>query len=260
MLELGWLLRGRTWMKMEFKMRFRYSLMIILFLLSVCFVTQCHRQFTGPDEKTGTMTDIDGNVYRTVKIGSQVWMAENLKVAHYRNGDAIPEVTDSLIWQILTIGACCAYDNSAENVPVYGYLYNWYAINDNRDIAPEGWHVPSDEEWKELEIYLGMSQSEADESGERGTEEGGKLKATGTAYWLYPNIGASDLYGFSALPGGDREHTGRFYGKFSRAMFWSVTESGTYYAVARGLRFHSSGIGRGDMNKISGLSIRLIRD
>lgn len=97
--------------------------------------------------ETGKVTDIDGNTYKTVKIGNQWWIAENLKVTHYRNGDAIPEVTDNEQWKNLNSGAYCAYDNNESNAAVYGYLYNWYAMNDSRNIAPEGWYVPSDEEW-----------------------------------------------------------------------------------------------------------------
>ncbi|MCK4448089.1 MAG: fibrobacter succinogenes major paralogous domain-containing protein, partial [Candidatus Marinimicrobia bacterium] len=133
--------------------------------------------------ETGTVTDIDGNTYQTVKIGDQWWMAENLKVTHYRNGDPIPNVTDNTDWSNLTTGAYCNYDNNASYVTTYGRLYNWYTVNDSRYIAPSGWHVPTDEELKELEMYLGMSQSQADYTGYRGTDEGGKLKETGTTHW-----------------------------------------------------------------------------
>ncbi|MFQ5629021.1 MAG: fibrobacter succinogenes major paralogous domain-containing protein [bacterium] len=107
------------------------------------------------------VTDIDGNSYRAVKIGDQWWMAENLRVTRYRNGDAIPNITDNKAWSQLTTGALCNYDNDPEKAAIYGLLYTWYAVIDSRGIAPEGWHVPSDEEWKQLEISLGMSESEA---------------------------------------------------------------------------------------------------
>lgn len=119
-----------------------------------------------------TVTDIDGNTYKTIQIGNQRWMAENLKVTRYRNGTAIPTVTSNTDWFNLTTGAYCNYDNSTSDAAIYGRLYNWYAVNDSRNIAPTGWHVPSDEEWKTLEKYLGMSQSEADDTGWRGTNEG----------------------------------------------------------------------------------------
>lgn len=158
----------------------------------------------------GTMTDIDGNVYKTIKIGNQWWMAENLNVTHYRNGD---EITSQ--W---------AYNYDENISETYGRLYTWYAIDDSRQIAPEGWHVPSDEEWKILEIYLGMSQAVADDSGPRGTFEGNKLKEEGTAHWqgpmTYINTNES---GFCALPGGAKNIYG-FAGIGYHAYFWTSSK------------------------------------
>ncbi|MCK5521433.1 MAG: fibrobacter succinogenes major paralogous domain-containing protein, partial [Candidatus Marinimicrobia bacterium] len=115
------------------------------------------------------MTDIDGNTYKVVKIANQIWMAENLKVTKYRDGTVIPDVTDAGAWTGLSTGAYCFYNNDANNAETYGALYNWYAVNGNTidtsrifELAPEGWHVPTDAEWKELEMFLGMSQSTAD--------------------------------------------------------------------------------------------------
>jgi len=140
----------------------------------------------------GAVTDIDGNVYKTIIIGNQEWMAENLKVTHYCNGDAIPIVTSKLAWANRLTSAL--YPGGAK-----GNFYNWHAVNDSRNIAPEGWHVPTDEEWKELEMFIGMSQSEADKIDYRGTEEGGRLKGTGTFHWDPPNKGATNLYGFNSI-------------------------------------------------------------
>jgi uncharacterized protein (TIGR02145 family) len=234
--------------KLELKMRFHCAVMIILFFLQACLFTHCHRQFTEPNDKTGIMTDIDGNVYETVKIGTQVWMAENLKVTHYRNGDAIPDVTDSLIWQILTIGACCVYDNSEENVPVYGYLYNWYTVSDSRNITPAGWHVPTDAEWETLVDYLGGTSS-----------AGGKLKETGEDHWNSPNTGAVNEGGFTALPGGFRSVDGDFYSMGNYAYFWSLSESDDY-AWCLALCCDYSRIQRAGYSKLGGFSVRLVRD
>lgn len=221
----------------------------------------------GNDEcSTITVTDIDGNVYQTVTIGGQVWMAENLKVTHYRNGDSIPPVRNNSEWASLTTGARCDYDNDTDNVPTYGRLYNWYAVNDSRGIAPEDWHVPSDDDWKQLEMYLGMSQSEADDTGYRGTDEGGKLKSTGTieggdGLWCSPNTGATNSSGFSALPGGYRfYYFGYFYLLGNYAYFWSSTEYGSYPAWRRVLTCYSSGVGRNDNTKRNGFSVRCVRD
>jgi len=209
--------------------------------------------------ETGTVTDIDGNVYQTVKIGNQWWMSENLKVTHYRNGDAIPNVTDATEWSNLITGAYCNYGNDVNNATTYGRLYNWYAVNDSRNIAPEGWHVSSDAEWKTLEMYLGMSQSEADDIGWRGTDEGGKLKETGTIHWNSPNTGATNENGFSALPGGFRLN-GTCDGMGFFAYFWSSSEYLSDGAWNRNLHYGSSVISRRSGSKQYGFSVRCVRD
>ncbi len=211
--------------------------------------------------ESGIVTDIDGNIYKTVKIGNQWWMAENLKVTHYQNGDSIPHVTDDIQWRNLTTGAYCNYNNDTTNVAIYGRLYNWDAVNDNRNIAPTGWHVPSDNEWKQLEMQLGMSQSQANATGFRGTDEGGKMKEGGTAHWYSPNTGATNSSGFSALPGGYRSNSGLFYGMGYSAYFLSSTISSDqfwyrylYYdvsCIAR-LRFY--------FDHVFGHSVRCVRD
>lgn len=213
--------------------------------------------------KNRWIIDIGGNVYQTVKIGDQWWMAENLKVTHYRNGDAIPNVTDGTEWTNLTTGAYCEYDNNSENVETYGRLYNWYAVNDSRNIAPEGWHVPSDEEWKQLEMYLGMSQSEADNTGWRGTDQGSQL-AGNADLWSgdLENNTAFGSSGFAALPGGYRSGGSGYGGTQGTyaASFWSATEHGSLSAWSRELCYLYSGVGRGYSDKESGFSVRCVRD
>jgi len=221
------------------------------------------RSFTTerPDS-TGTVTDCDGNEYMTIKIGDQWWMMENLKVTHYRNGDPIPHVTDDSAWAGLSTGASCNYDNDEGNVAIYGRLYNWYAVDDSRNLAPEGWHVPTDEEWKHLEMFLGMSQAEADAFSWRGTDEGGKLKETGTTHWISPNEGATNESGFSALPGGYRYNRGRFGSIGIGAFFWSSTEFDSKGAWLRNLRYDSPQIDRAGNGsyKYYGFSVRCVRD
>jgi len=208
----------------------------------------------------GTVTDIDGNTYQTIKIGDQWWMAENLKVTHYRNSESIPNVTDNTEWTNLSTGAYCNYDNNTSNVTTYGRLYNWYAVDDSRDIAPAGWHVPTDEEWKQLEMYLGMSQEDADKTAWRGTDEGGKLKETGTEHWLDPNTGATNVSGFSALPGGYRSHYGTFLLIGQGADYWSATQGSSQDAWFRSLDYSNSDIRREDISKPYGFSVRCVRD
>jgi uncharacterized protein (TIGR02145 family) len=212
------------------------------------------------DAEENTVTDIDGNVYETVTIGNQVWMAENLKVTHYCNGDALPNVTVDATWQGLTIGAYCEYNNDINNVATYGRLYNGYAVADSRNIAPTGWHVPSDAEWKQLEMYLGMSQSEADDLAVRGTTEGGKMKEAGTTHWLNPNAGATNESGFSALPGGGRIYYGRYYNIAGYAVFWTSTANAGNFAWYRLLSYSHSGVYRHDDGKRAGNSVRCVKD
>lgn len=210
------------------------------------------------DETKGTVADIDGNIYQTIKIGNQWWITENLSVTHYRNGDEIPNVQNDSSWINLTTGAYCAYDNDDSNIAIYGLLYNWYAVKDTRNIAPEGWHVPTDQELKELEMYLGMSQSEADDKGWRGTDEGSKLKAT--SGWNNDGNG-TNISGFSALPGGYRYgYNGAFSNIGGNGFWWSATQSGSLYAWQRELSYGTSEVTRSSSIRRSGFSVRCVRD
>ncbi len=208
-----------------------------------------------------TLTDIDGNVYKTIKIGNQIWMAENLKVTHYRNGDAIPNLPDNSSWADLSTGAYCAYNNSNDSVATYGLLYNWHAIDDRRNIAPAGWHVPTDEEWKQLEKYLGMSSSDANDLSWRGSDEGdgGKMKERGTTHWKSPNKGATNTSGFTALPGGYR-YDGTFIGIGYCGSWWSATTSNSIDAWTRYLDCDYSGVSRNSSIKQRSFSVRLVKD
>ncbi len=210
-----------------------------------------------------TITDFDGNVYNTLKIGNQVWMAENLMVTHYRNGDRITSGHNAKEWNTLTIGAYCDYADDVNNVHTYGRLYNWYAVADIRNVAPEGWHVPSDEEWLELEKYLGMSSSvlTSPKIGmfERGTNEGEILK-NGKA-WVGQN--GTNLVGFSALPAGRRGSGGAYENIGQGTYFWTSTEDNLPWFEAAEHRWMISSrktIGRAPMVKTFGLSIRCIKD
>jgi len=173
-----------------------------------------------------TVTDFDGNVYNTVTIGTQVWMKENLKVTRYNNGDSIPKVINDTIWENQTAGAYCDFENFAANSVIYGKLYNWFTVNDNRGIAPSGWHIPTDEDWTLLTNALGGESI-----------SGGKLKDTGTVYWISPNMGATNESGFSGLPGGNRYDDGRFGGIRDDANFWSSTAFDINYAKIRSLTY-----------------------
>jgi uncharacterized protein (TIGR02145 family) len=197
----------------------------------------------------GTVTDIDGNIYLTIKIGDQWWMMENLKVTHYRNGEPIPNVTDPGAWGGLTTGAYCEYDNDIANVDAYGRLYNWYAVDDSRNIAPAGWHVPSDAEWQTLIDYLGGSGV-----------AGGKMKEAGTAHWDPPNSGATNESGLTALPDGYRNITGNYSNMGINAMLWSSSEYNVSMAQYRYLIYNAPGVFSAYTDKAYGFSVRCVRD
>jgi uncharacterized protein (TIGR02145 family) len=163
-----------------------------------------------PPPAPTSLSDIDGNVYPVIKIANKHWISKNLDVTHYKNGDSIPQVQDAATWASLTTGAWCYYENQTANGTTYGKLYNWYAMNDPRGIAPEGWHVPTDTDWQSLTDSLGGF-----------AVAGGKLKAT--TLWDLPNWGATNSSGFSALPGGYRYYNGSFGFKGANGHWWSST-------------------------------------
>ena len=211
---------------------------------------------------TGTVTDIDGNVYQTIIIGTQEWMMENLKVTHYRDGTAIPTGHSNSDWSNLSTGAYAVYNDDESNADTYGYLYNWYAVDDSRNIAPEGWHVPTDDEWKTLEMHLGMSQSEADNTGYRGTNEGSKL-AGNADLWNdgdLENNAEFGTSGFTALPGGYRTPNGGYGSTGHYGYFWSSTEGSSSLAWYRRLHYSNSEVYRYYGYKHYGFSVRCLRD
>ena len=214
--------------------------------------------------KMKKVIDVDGNKYKTVKIGHQVWMAENLKVTHYRNDDAIPNVLDKYEWEESSIGAYCNYGNDEKYVSVYGRLYNWDAVHDSRGLAPAGWHIPTDEEWKQLEVYLGgISRQQADGFIHHGTDEGGRLKEIGAEHWRSPNIGATNKSRFSGIPGGYRATNGAFSDFGYLATFWSISSArNNNLAWIRLLSYNNSGVAwRRICNYMhGGFSVRCVRD
>jgi len=183
-----------------------------------------------------------------LSIGTQYWMEKNLEVTTYRNGDVIPEVTDSSAWASLTTGAWCYYHNNPENGASTGKLYNWYAVNDPRGLAPTGWHIPTDAELTILTNYLGE------------TVAGGKMKSVGTTRWKTPNLGATNESGFSGFPGGYRSLSGTFTNIGNLGFWWSTTFSSSTNAWCRTLDFNNSFAIRTNTNKRGGFSIRCIRD
>ena len=212
-----------------------------------------------PCPGTPTVKDIDGNIYNTVQIGTQCWTKENLKVIKYRDGSVISLDTSGgvngngtgQIWSARTTGARTVYGHNNKNLEVYGYLYNWYAVSDNKGLCPRGWHVPSDTEWTTLTNYLG-GESVA----------GGKMKSIGTTNWLSPNTEATNESGFSALPGGNRYFDSRFNNILGGAGFWSATDypNSDYAWILSLINSSVSVMKRGVEEKRHGFSVRCLMD
>ncbi len=185
----------------------------------------------------------------TIQIGTQQWMSKNLDVAFYRNGDPIPQVTDSAAWEGLTTGAWCYYNNDPIQGNKYGKLYNWYAVNDPRGLAPQGWHIPSDAEWTTLETTLGGL-----------SVAGGRMKEPGTVNWKSPNAGADNISGFAGLPGGYRGFYAEYVDVGTHGGWWSSTQSSFSEVWFRIIYSSVGSVGRLTFPKRLGLSVRCLRD
>jgi len=188
--------------------------------------------------------------YQSVNICCNSWMTKNLDIDHYRNGDPIPKVEDDAEWAALTTGAYCYYNNdSTTYAAIYGKLYNWYAVNDPRGLAPEGWHVPTDFEWTTTLDCLGGSGV-----------AGGLMKEIGTTHWNSPNTAATNHSGFTGLPAGRRYSNGTSLYIGDRGYWWSYTETTATSAWYRFLRYDSGFVDKLNGNKRGGFSVRCLRD
>lgn len=239
---------------------------IIYTILSITMLTACKKESsnssTNPTNGTSTaiakygngITDVEGNKYKTVIIGTQEWMGENLKVSKYSDGSAITNGTDDYVWNNNKNGAWCNYDKDISNNLKYGKLYNWNVtsptMNGNKNVCPSGWHVPTNEEWKILTNYLGGDNIAA----------GGKLKEEGVSSWNSPNTDATNSSLFSALPGGGRYSDANFGGIGSKGYWWSSSEystDGAWYLLLN----RSTGVEEVSYEvKKYGLSVRCLKD
>lgn len=227
-------------------------IIVFIFLFSGC------KKENKPEvaKETGTVTDVQGNVYATVKIGDQWWMAENLKVKVYNDSSSITEVasTNDTLWAKQNNGAFCSLDKR------FGLHYNWYAVNNSKKIAPAGWHIPSDQEWKIMELELGMGGEEVDATSWRGTTEAEKLIPEASVGWPASIIYGSNESGFSALPGGCRLFNGTTGEITTSGYWWTSSEKNTSTAWYRNLSSGHKTIFRYYVDKNYGLTVRCVKD
>lgn len=216
-------------------------------------------------EVDNTVKDIDGNIYSTVTIGEQVWMSENLRTTRYSNGDYIGTTSVSTLdissetepkyqW---------AYDGKEKNISSYGRLYTWYAIKDDRNICPTGWHIPSYNEWMTLSDYLtnnsyGFEGNGNDIAKSLAAQSG--WVTVSTAGIAGNDLTSNNTSGFGALPGGYRQSNGTFYSFGMGGYWWSLNETSTMFASNRYIRFGGKSFNRGSNNKAFGFSVRCLRD
>ncbi|MBL0341822.1 MAG: fibrobacter succinogenes major paralogous domain-containing protein [Bacteroidetes bacterium] len=236
------------------------SFLAVLFLLVILLPACKEEDEPVPVIETGKVTDIDGNEYKTVKIGNQWWMAENLKVSKYNNGTPIPFVQDPNFGWATVQDACCLYNNSSNST---GYLYNFEAVTNTSKLAPEGWHIPTDSEWKQLELHLGMSGSEVDFTGWRGSNEGEKLKMEANSGWaFYENVWATNESGFSAEAGSCIVFNGKLGnpGIQYNGFWWTSSEDSDTEAWYRHMDYKERRIFRFHGQNNYGFSIRCVKD
>jgi uncharacterized protein (TIGR02145 family) len=193
--------------------------------------------------------DNEGNVYKTIQIGLQVWMQENLRTTHYNNGDQITTLKDAKAWGDAVTGMYSVYEDKMKFKNEFGLLYNYYAITDNRKVCPIGWHIPSDSEFVQLILFLGGNKA-----------AGGKLKESGTAHWLKPNTGQSNVNTFMALPAGIKTSSGGYYGLTTIANFWSMTSTADFQAIAISLECYSGEVKMNSWFKAHGFNVRCLKD
>jgi uncharacterized protein (TIGR02145 family) len=221
--------------------------------LHTCGTANVHN----PDLTYGTMTDQQGNVYKTIVIGTQEWMAENLNTSIYRNGDEIPTGLSNFEWENTLNtqqGAWAHHNDDASYACPYGKLYNWYACVDARQLCPVGWHVPTDAEWTVLTLYLGGD-----------IVAGGKMKTTGTiefatGLWYLPNCEANNSSGFSGAPGGFRNYDGVFSDFGGSGFWWSSSDYDTFDVWIRFLGYGMVDAGRTTSRQDHGFSVRCLRN
>jgi uncharacterized protein (TIGR02145 family) len=223
----------------------KFSIFTVILVILALFSTGCRKDENSSDP----LADIDGNSYKTVKIGSQVWMVENLKTTRFNDGTDIPLTNDATAWSNLTTPGYCWYNNDPVTFKdPYGAIYNGFTVAAGK-LCPTGWHVPEKEEWLVLREFLGDT-----------LQGGGKLKEAGTAHWLSPNKGADNSTGFTALGAGLRYFEGTFASVLSYTCFWSATATPDDDQWYTGLYFGDAAFITDHRNKKHGFSVRCLKD
>jgi uncharacterized protein (TIGR02145 family) len=233
---------------MKYRLLFCFLITFTVLFIS-CEKKENFNPMLNPWISYGKVTDRDGNTYKTILIGTQTWMVENLKTTRFNDGTSIPLVFDAKSWSSLTTPACCWQNNDIIRKVTYGNLYNWYAVNTHK-LCPTGWHVPSDAEWTRMTDYLGGDNN-----------AGGKLKESGFKHWYNPNTGASNETYFSALPGGDRlNDTTASFENLRKVGGWWTTTSENDWAIIRLMYDNKNSVQKFFYAKNIGLSIRCVWD
>lgn len=227
------------------KMKKENSSLILILAIFTLYYTGCKKDPKPPDP----VTDIEGNTYKTIKIGDQLWMSENLRTTRFNDGADIPLTKDDDAWRNLTTAAYCWYNNDeATYKDPYGAIYNGFTVASGK-LCPAGWHVPVIDEWRALRDFLGDS-----------SKAGGKIKESGTAHWLSPNKGGDNRTGFTALPAGIRYFEGTFASVLSFSGMWSASEVSDEEQWYAALYYAEAGFITDHRNKKYGLSVRCLKD
>ncbi|MFH0842125.1 MAG: fibrobacter succinogenes major paralogous domain-containing protein [Bacteroidota bacterium] len=243
----------------DIKITMIFLTLLMLTLLSACGeeerVNEAPQIIDSEVTDPGVVVDIEGNIYKTIVIGTQTWLAENLKTTILNDGTPVPQISDVTQWGRLSSPGCCWYSNNeSANKATHGALYNWFAVQTGK-LAPVGWHIPTREEWAALIDYLGGKQT-----------SGGKMKEAGLVHWKAPNSEATNSSGFSAFGSGARYgFCSGFHGLGERAFFWTATSSDGIQDIARYLHLDfNSGVIADSTEvpgyKVFGYSVRCVKD
>ncbi|HOS47070.1 MAG TPA: fibrobacter succinogenes major paralogous domain-containing protein [Bacteroidia bacterium] len=257
-------------MKVSFK-----SKVLVLALIAVAFVNYAelkprkisqiannnsHMDVGSEDSIPGTIKDIEGNVYKTVVIGKQVWMQENLRTRTYRNGKPIAKKLSNAQWKANKTGACAVYNNDSIKEQAFGQLYNWYAVANPAGLCPVGWHVAKDTDWNKLVAYLDSYADTTELKRIQSEIAGGAMKEVGITHWASPNTGATGTANFLGFSGGNKSPDGKCNDVGAYGYWWTATPSSTNEAYGRLLSYFNSNIDRFKTSKNVGFSVRCVKN